>query len=141
MINILKKQGVKDMSMSVFEAFNNGVMELPDYKVRFADIPWSKHPTFEGVELKHIITAKDTNGEFSYHLVRIEPDKSIKMHIHEKQLETHEVIEGSGVCINNGIEIEYHPGVITILPKEIPHEVNAGHDGLYLFAKFFPALC
>ncbi|WP_347223788.1 hypothetical protein [Bacteroides congonensis] len=27
--------------------------------------------TFEGVELKHIITAKDTDGKFSYHLVRI----------------------------------------------------------------------
>lgn len=26
---------------------------------------------FEGVELKHIITSKDTNGEYSYHLVRI----------------------------------------------------------------------
>lgn len=23
----------------------------------------------------------------------------------------------------------------------LPHEVNAGPEGLYLFAKFFPALC
>jgi hypothetical protein len=27
------------------------------------------------------------------------------------------------------------------MPKSIHHEVHAGKDGLYLFAKFFPALC
>lgn len=78
------------------------------------NIEWSKHPTFDGVELKHIVTAKDTDGLFSYHLVRIAPNCSIKEHIHETQLETHEVISGKGLCI------------------------NAGEEGLYLFAKFMP---
>lgn len=49
------------------------------------------------------------NGKFSYHLVRIAPDCSIGNHIHETQLET--------------------------------HEVYADSEGLYLFAKFMPALC
>lgn len=31
-------------------------------------------------------------------------------------------------------------GTITILPVGRPHAVNAGADGLYLFAKFIPAL-
>ena len=88
------------MKNEVFEAFNNGFLKLPEVTISFRDIAWSKHPTFEGVELKHIITSKDTNGEYSYHLVRIAPGKSIKQHIHETQLETHEVIAGKGECVN-----------------------------------------
>lgn len=129
------------MNNNLFEAFNNGTLKLAARSAEFADIPWSKHPTFEGVELKHIVTANDTDGGFSYHLVRIAPNKSIKNHIHETQLETHEVIAGSGVCVNDGTEILYEAGTVSIMPAGIPHEVNAGEDGLYLFAKFIPALC
>ena len=129
------------MNNNVFESFNEGTMKLPDKNVNFMDIPWTNHPTFEGVELKHIVTSKDTNGQFSYHLVRIAPNKSIKNHIHEKQLETHEIIAGQGVCMNAGVKLSYEPGVISIMPAKVPHEVNAGKDGLYLFAKFIPALC
>lgn len=129
------------MNNNLFEAFNNGSLKLPTTTVEFVNISWSKHPTFDGVELKHIVTAKDTDGMFSYHLVRIAPNKSIKNHIHETQLETHEVIAGYGVCINDGVSIPYETGTISIMPIGIPHEVNAGKDGLYLFAKFIPALC
>ncbi len=129
------------MQNHLFEAFNSGSLKLPADTVEFKDIPWSKHPSYEGVELKHIVTAKDTDGGFSYHLVRIAPDKSIKNHIHETQLETHEVIAGSGVCINHGTKILYDPGTISIMPAKVPHEVTAGACGLCLFAKFIPALC
>ena len=129
------------MENELFEKFNNGELKLPNKTIAFKDIPWSKHPTFDGVELKHIITAKDTEGTFSYHLVRIAPNKSIKNHIHETQLETHEVVAGSGICLNNGVSIEYAPGIISIMPAKVEHEVIAGNEGLYLFAKFIPALC
>lgn len=125
---------------SLFESFDKGFLKLPSGTASFSDIPWSKHPTFEGVELKHIVTANDTQGQFSYHLVRIAPDKSIETHIHETQLETHEIIAGSGFCINEGTQISYEPGTISILPAGIPHEVTAGKEGLYLFAKFMPAM-
>lgn len=125
----------------LFETFNKGHLLLPNQTLNFENIPWSKHPTFDGVELKHIVTSSDTNGEFSYHLVRIAPNKSIFNHIHEFQLETHEVIYGEGICINNQCEIPYSPGIISIMPKAVPHEVHAGDDGLLLFAKFIPALC
>jgi len=127
--------------MDTFELFNNGKLVLPEKVVGFAEIEWSKHPTFKGVELKHIITAKDTDGEFSYHLVRIDPDCSIGNHIHETQLETHEVIKGSGRCVNAGKVILYEVGTISIMQARVPHEVIAGSEGLYLFAKFMPALC
>lgn len=129
------------MIKNLFEAFNRGQLIVPNKTLNFESVPWSKHPTFDGVELKHIVTSSDTNGEFSYHLVRIAPNKSILNHIHELQLETHEVIYGDGTCINNQCEIHYSPGVISIMPKAVPHEVHAGNDGLLLFAKFIPALC
>ena len=127
---------------NLFEKFNEGgKLLLPDATVTFDVIPWSKHPAFEGVELKHIITSERTDGQFSYHLVRIAPNKKIGNHIHEKQLETHEVISGTGVCVNDGVELPYETGVISIFPIGVPHEVIAGDDGLCLFAKFMPALC
>ncbi|MEY8428691.1 cupin domain-containing protein [Lachnospiraceae bacterium 46-15] len=127
---------------NLFEKFDGeGKLLLPDVEVSFAAIPWSKHPAFEGVELKHIITSERTDGQFSYHLVRIAPNKKIGNHIHKKQLETHEVISGTGVCVNGGVELPYEAGVISIFPISVPHEVIAGDDGLCLFAKFMPALC
>jgi len=48
----------------LFEQFINGKLSLPNNEISFGSIPWSKHPTFEGVELKHIITSKDTNNLF-----------------------------------------------------------------------------
>ncbi len=101
--------------MDTFELFNNGKLVLPEKEAGFAEIEWLKHPTFRGVELKHIITAKDTDGKFSYHLVRIDPDCSIGNHIHETQLETHEVIKGSGKCVNAGSTIPYESGTISIM--------------------------
>ena len=127
---------------NLFEKFNEGgKLLLKDVTVTFDAIPWSKHPAFEGVELKHIITSERTDGQFSSHLVRIAPNKKIGSHIHEKQLETHEVISGTGVCVNDGVELPYETGVISIFPIGVPHEVIAGDDGLCLFAKFMPALC
>ena len=127
---------------NLFEKFNEGgKLLLKDATVTFDAIPWSKHPVFEGVELKAIITSERTDGQFSYHLVRIAPNKKIGSHIHEKQLETHEVISGTGVCVNDGVELPYETGVISIFPVGVPHEVIAGDDGLCLFAKFMPALC
>ena len=126
---------------NLFEQFNNeGKLLLPGAEISFANIPWSKHPTFEGVELKHIITSEQTSGQFSFHLVRIAPNKKIENHVHKTQLETHEVISGNGICINNGAKIKYEPGVISILPMNVLHEVTAGNNGLYIFAKFMPAL-
>ena len=93
--------------MNTFENFNNGKLVTPAATKDFSDIPWRKHPDFMGVELKHILTSEETNGAYSYHLVRIAPNCSIGEHIHETQLETHEVITGYGTGINEGIAITY----------------------------------
>ena len=43
--------------MNTFEIFNNGKMITPAATKEFNNIPWAKHPTFTGVELKHILTS------------------------------------------------------------------------------------
>lgn len=128
--------------MSIFEKYEAGKLYLSSgQQVELKSIAWSPHAKFDGVELKHLITSKDTGGAFSYHLVRIAPQKKIGLHIHETQLETHEVVAGNGMCNSSGHKMQYEVGVISILPAGIEHEVTAGNDGLYLFAKFLPALC
>ncbi len=125
----------------LFEAFDTkGRLRLPDTEVSFGALAWNEHPAFKGVALKHLVTAKDTGGQFSCHLVRVAPGKAIGEHVHKAQTETHEVIAGGGVCVNGGVRLAYEPGVISILPMGSPHSVTAGPDGLYLFAKFIPAL-
>ncbi|UOO37359.1 cupin [Oscillospiraceae bacterium CM] len=124
----------------LFEAFENGVLRVPNMTKPFADIPWTDHPAYGGVQLKHLITSKDTDGKFSYHLIRIAPNMSINGHMHQTQLETHEVISGTGVCVNNGQELAYETGVMTIFQPQTLHSVTAGDDGLQIFAKFMPPL-
>lgn len=126
---------------TVFETFDHaGKLLLPGLEQSFASIPWLEHPTFEGVALKHIVTSEQTDGQFSFHLVRIAPGKAIGLHTHPTQLETHEVIAGSGICHHNETELCYEPGVISLFPAGLPHEVMADAEGLFLFAKFLPAL-
>lgn len=125
----------------LFETFSTqGRLYLPEAAGSFADLPWNPHPSFEGVELKYLITARQTQGQFSYHLVRIAPGGAIGTHAHQAQLETHEVLAGDGVCGVAGAALPYAPGVVAVLPKGVPHTVTAGPEGLFLFAKFLPAL-
>ena len=124
----------------LFDKFSTGgKLLLPVSAASFDDIPWSVHPTFDGVELKNIITSDQTGGQFSFHPVTIAPGKKIGSHIHKEQLETHEVITGTGICINDGVELKYEPGVISIFQKASPHEVQAGGGGPFLFSQIIPA--
>ena len=123
----------------IFNEFSCG--ELVNPEKSFENILWYPHSNFEGVELKDIVTSKESDGKFSFHLVKIAPERKIGLHIHEKQLETHEIIYGSGVCRINKREFIYKPGTISVLPAKAEHEVTAGLEGLFIFAKFIPALC
>ncbi len=125
-------------SRETFDAFSNG--KLIGLEKSFSNIKWYLHPKFEGVEMKDIITSEETEGKFSFHLVKIAPEKKIGLHIHENQLETHEVIFGEGLCKTEDKEYTYESGRIAIFPAKTKHEITAGSEGLYIFAKFIPAL-
>lgn len=125
----------------VFEAFASGCLRLPEKTIHFSAVEWKAHPSFAGVFLKHLVVSTDTAGRFSYHLVRIDPDKAIGDHVHATQLETHEVMAGSGAATGEGKRMAYAPGVVAVFEAGSRHSVEAGADGLLLFAKFMPALC
>jgi quercetin dioxygenase-like cupin family protein len=131
----------QESGKALFAAFEQGGLALPGRTVAFAGQVWNPSPKFAGVALKHLLTAADTGGMFSYHLVRIAPGMSIGDHVHPTQLETHEIIFGEGVCQNAGVDIAYRPGILSVIEAGVAHAVHAGDKGLLLFAKFMPALC
>lgn len=104
------------------------------------DVAWTAHPTFAGVWMKHLVRGGQTNGLLSCHLVRLDPGCELESHVHETQWELHEVAQGGGQAELSGVGMAYAPGVITVIPQGEAHQVRAGVDGLWLLAKFFPAL-
>ena len=118
----------------------NGTVHYSDRTENISEVEWAKHPKFKGVYLKHIIKGADTDGLFSSHLVKIDPDCCLENHCHENQLELHEVIEGVGKCQLIEERFDYHLGKMAVIPKGESHMVQAGKNGLTLLAKFFPAM-
>ena len=121
-------------------AFLNGVIESAGQAADTAELPWNPHPSFPGVNLKHLLASEQTGGSLSLHLVRIDPGCAIGSHVHETQDELHLVLEGRGDCLLNRDSLAYAPGAGRFLPRGEPHEVRAGDHGLLLAALFTPAL-
>jgi quercetin dioxygenase-like cupin family protein len=127
--------------MTLFENFDKGTVFANGKLINAEDIPWNAHAKFKGVSIKHLVKAEHSNGMFSCHLVRVEPNHCLGKHEHETQVEIHETVEGSGICIVDGQSLEYKPGVIGIMQIKAVHEINASDEGILLLAKFIPALC
>ncbi|MBF8984760.1 cupin [Lutibacter sp. B2] len=125
---------------TVFDAFDKGILLNQSNKLDLTKSDWNTIPNLKGVHLKDILISSETQGAISCHLVKIEPNCKIDLHTHPDHLEIHEVIQGAGHCILNTESHEYNCGTVSILPKNLKHEVIAGDKGLYLFAKFIPAI-
>lgn len=117
-----------------------GNVFFTDKLISIRDLPWNPHPKYKGVCLKHLILGKDTDKQLSCHIVKIEPDCILDTHVHDGKIEIHEVVAGSGQFYLEDKETDYSVGKISVIPAGIPHKIVAGKDGLYLFAKFTPAL-
>ena len=98
------------------------------------------HKSFKGVYLKHLVRGDMTDSRISSHLVKVEPFCSLDTHTHSEQLEIHEVIQGDGKCLIADEQLQYTPGTVAVIPQNTPHTVTAGESGLYILAKFQPAL-
>ena len=107
---------------------------------RTDEIEWNRHPVFAGVWMKNLITGSDTGGRMSCHLVKIEPGCMIGEHIHEGRMELHEVTGGAGLCTIGEETFDYSEGIVSYIPENINHTVKAGGEGLFILAKFSPAL-
>ncbi len=118
----------------------NGTIHYSDRSENISDVEWVKHPKYKGVYLKHLIKGADTNGLFSSHLVKVDPECCLETHSHENELELHEVIEGDGSCQLINETFDYYFGKMAVIPKGESHMVHAGGNGLTILAKFFPAM-
>lgn len=121
---------------SIFDAFAHGRIFCGRESVPAESLGWSEHGDFAGVFLKNMLVGEQTDGLVSCHLVRIDPNKAIGLHSHADSIELHEVIAGGGACITENGTLPYTPGTMSVIARTLPHEVHAGEDGLYLFAKF-----
>lgn len=120
--------------------FNEGNVCKGEASVAIKELPWAEHPSFKGVHMKHLLSGQQTAGSLSCHLVRIDPNCEIGNHIHDGKVEVHTVLAGLGGCELDGKWVPYEQGTISIIPSAAPHKVMAGQFGLYLYAKFSPAL-
>ncbi|HPX26716.1 MAG TPA: cupin domain-containing protein [Treponemataceae bacterium] len=126
--------------MKTKECFEKGMINCSGKELDIESMKWNEHKTFKGVYLKHLLTGSDTRGVFSAHFVKIDAGCEIGLHTHEQSDELHEVIDGKGTCLLGDKIQDYSCGVISLIPKTLPHRVRAGKEGLFIFAKFFPPL-
>lgn len=127
------------MTQETFSLFENGRLNAHGRSIRLAGVPWAAHPEFEGVFLKPVLEAEATGGLLRAFLVRVEPGYRLGLHAHPHEHELHEVMGGSGICLVKGSDIAYAPGSVALIPRDAAHEVAAGREGLFLFAKFLRA--
>lgn len=120
--------------------FTEAPILFPDLEVRTAERGWYPNPAWDGVFLKDLVTAKDTGGAFSYHLVRVRPHCQVADHDHETQWEWNVVLGGTGSFLIGGKEVPVEVGQTFVTPPRDHHTVSAGSDELSLLALFVPAL-
>jgi quercetin dioxygenase-like cupin family protein len=125
----------------ISEPFEQGEILFPGLAFRATEKPWYSPPAWNGVSLKDLVSAKETGGAFSYHLVRVAPDCEVPDHDHEIQWEWNVVLAGTGSFLLDGQEVPVaKPGQTFVTPPRIHHTVSAGSDELTLLALFVPAL-
>lgn len=126
--------------MKIANQFENGNGLFLRGEEDFSTLLFEAHKKCTGVALKHLVTGKETEGQLSCHLVRIEPFCCLESHTHPEHLEIHEVIAGKGFYKIDHLEFIYQPGSIGVIPKNTIHQIQADEEGLYILATFSPAL-
>lgn len=126
--------------MNIENCFDNGTINTIDHIISAQNIDFIPHAKFKGVSLKHLVTGKMTDNQISCHLVKVEPFCVLDTHVHENILEIHEIISGDGTCCIGENKVDYSIGAVGVIPANTPHKVEAGSNGIYILAKFTPAL-
>jgi mannose-6-phosphate isomerase-like protein (cupin superfamily) len=104
------------------------------------DASFVKHPTQEGVFMKHFFS-KDDNGRLNNLEVNIVPGYQIAPHTHEESSEFFYVVRGQGEFLD---DTEWNPisaGDAFKAPLGMTHAIkNTGNETLVLFSTFSPAI-
>lgn len=103
------------------------------------DANFVKHPTEEGVFMKHFFCSED-NDCLNNLEVRIIPGYQISPHIHEKSNEFFYAVDGEGEFFDNGEWKAFKVGDAFKAPIGMQHGIrNTGRKILVLFSTFSPA--
>ncbi len=124
----------------IYKLFDNGKIVFPEKEIDAAAIKWNKHPVFNGVFLKELVSAADTKGAFNCLLIKIEKGAEVDEHTHDTQWEFNEVLDGNGMFGFGDKKSACKPGDSYVNPPGVSHSVAAPKEDLYIFAKFMPAL-
>lgn len=125
---------------TIQEIFTEGKILFPGKAVDAAKLSWYEHPAFKGVFLKDLVTAADTKGAFSCHVVKVKKGCQVGEHYHNAEWEFNEALEGTWLLTLGGKQYECGPGFTCVTPPGVPHVVSAPDEDVYLLAKFVPAL-
>ena len=100
----------------------------------YTDIPMQILPRFKGGQGEnHARLRDDEYGKIMHGT--LPPGSSIGPHTHEGSYEVIYILEGRGVCLDDGAEIPIGPGSVNIcLPGHSHSIVNTGDADLVLFA-------
>lgn len=123
------------MSNKIYEMFAEGLLYKEDVQECFADKAWNPHPAYNGVCIKQLV-AEAGEKKVRLLLVKVDPGCEMLAHVHENEMEIHQVIGGSGCFDNVGVKREYKPGMISVIPCNSMHAVKAGAEGLHILAIF-----
>ena len=105
-----------------------------------ADASFTKHPTQEGVFMKHFFCSED-NDRLNNVEVNIVPGYQIAPHVHEGSAEFFYVVGGTGEFLDGEEWRAIGKGDAFKAPQGTTHSIkNTGRDTLVLFSTFSPPI-
>ena len=105
------------------------------------DAKFVKHPTQEGVFMKHLFDGADTDGRMNDLEVNIVPGYEIAPHKHDNASEFFYVISGSGEFLDDTVWNNVKKGDAFKAPQGMTHAVkNTGTETLVLLSIFSPSV-
>ena len=106
-----------------------------------SDAEFVKHPTQEGVYMKHFFSKSETNERLNNLEVHIVPNFQIAPHTHDNAGEFFYVVDGCGEFLNNLEWIPIKKGDAFQAPMGMTHAIkNTCKSTLVLFSTFSPPI-
>jgi len=98
-----------------------------------------KHPSSDGVFMKHFYGKEDTNGAFNNLEVNVMPGFSISEHVHDNSAEFFYVISGRGEFLDDKEWVPVKAGDAFKAPMGMRHAIrNNGDELLRILSIFSP---
>jgi quercetin dioxygenase-like cupin family protein len=104
-------------------------------------VPWLPHPTAKGVEIKPLVSRKDTGLNVTCMLVRVPAGVDVPEHVHPDQSDILYPLEGKArMWVAGGESFILQPGTIVRVPQNTPHKIYEVTEPLLIYDVFQPAL-